>query len=1161
MAVPDGFQSSTRPVDTFVKQSTVAGITYTGGLNDVATALAKIEPTLNKFIVSKIKEIKEEEVAEAQTEGEQAARRYTKTQRLLFPQGVEIDETSPEFAETVAQLSGKINENDRKIYQGKSIWYKNAFEEAKAIRLGKTYSTDMLNAYDTYRVKDPVTGIEKPLSAYPFTSPVVQDFISTYRNKNVELAAISEFHFQRSFLPEIQKGTEKFITQHETDHAAYKLQAHKTEVTGGLEKIGLSWQNKRQKNPSAKFEDIDFTEEKEGIKFLVENAAKFYQGKDLSDFYKDVFIPYVNETGIAIANDTSLGENRFDLALQWIEEIPQLFPKQLATKKVINKDGSVSIENIPEPVFLTDKNGDLILDEATQEPIQKYEVVENADGSKSTIPVVTFKLSDKTVLENKQNYLKEKNNAIKKIRALEKDYIQFGKEKELIRDKTRMKEILVNAADRDLTENEKTELNEIIAKSDKARKWLENNRNTYRSRTYDGGLHLRDAIENGQYRERNVAEAAIEQWWNNSLKLPADKKLYNEMIGQLDTEIDEERLYAIQYSNKKSGGLKKIINNISEKSDNGLQILDTSEDILDEYERSVRNYAITKHDFGDKDANDKPILRYPNKLEIEDFANSEFLKAKDQLTSTLAAIDDQNFDLDALSEKNLSLAKEIDRKSFSKHIFKILRNPPTSDTGQPEDITLDYVLDTYDIKDIDGAYFFDQYKNSNGEYNVNSTQLENILKYVSLTDEQINAYGLIDVYRNSSIPELQQRAKEFRSNTPFAEGGRGFSLPTDYTETEKEVFEGGEGNSQVVTPQDDNKNIEKTTVSDETTNEKEVITDDNETKEEVIEDQGGVNTNDEIKNPKNMKLSNIDDVRLAKIFTIPQGVKDGDLLATGEVPFPIGAGENFGRRFNLYLQQYYGFDTDSRMYKQMPAYMKVNLMESFQQDEATELAETQKEIEDNEIKTTGDMIESLDLSEVQSDMTPNLGLRDGSLIAMNLPVKGKENKKQEDTEVVISKDPNAVTRMETNFKTIYAIAKKVGIKFPEVVAAQFGVESDHGMKVTGKNNYLGIKARPEDIESGNFTEADTYEEIDGKMVKVRAKFKNFTSIEEMLLDYKKHYNDDWFNGFTTRKGTVNVNTAEEAIIRLKENGYATDSDYVKLVTDVLNDARREPPLF
>jgi len=160
--------------------------------------------------------------------------------------------------------------------------------------------------------------------------------------------------------------------------------------------------------------------------------------------------------------------------------------------------------------------------------------------------------------------------------------------------------------------------------------------------------------------------------------------------------------------------------------------------------------------------------------------------------------------------------------------------------------------------------------------------------------------------------------------------------------------------------------------------------------------------------------------------------------------------------------------------------------------------------------------------------------------------------------IITEKDhPFLPVRKKHNFQVIYNLAKEVGIKFPEVVAAQFGVESVYGSKPTGTNNYLGIKAKPEDIKAGNFTEADTFEEIDGKMVKVKAKFKNFNSIKDSLLDYKKHHNDDFFNGFTTRKGTVNVDTAEEAIIRLKENGYATDSDYVKLVTDVLNDAIRD----
>ena len=199
----------------------------------------------------------------------------------------------------------------------------------------------------------------------------------------------------------------------------------------------------------------------------------------------------------------------------------------------------------------------------------------------------------------------------------------------------------------------------------------------------------------------------------------------------------------------------------------------------------------------------------------------------------------------------------------------------------------------------------------------------------------------------------------------------------------------------------------------------------------------------------------------------------------------------------------------------------------------------------------------LNLSEVQSDMTPNLGLRDGSLLAMALPFKGKENKEQEDTKVTISKENNAVQRMETNFKTIYKLAKEVGVKFPEVVAAQFGVESDHGLQVTGKNNYFGIKATQAEIDAGQSTLAPTFEEVDGKKVRVMAHFKNFDTVKQSIEHYKKFWNDD----FQDRKGTVNVDTAEEAIIRLKENGYATDSDYVKLVTDVLNDARREPKLF
>ena len=60
--------------------------------------------------------------------------------------------------------------------------------------------------------------------------------------------------------------------------------------------------------------------------------------------------------------------------------------------------------------------------------------------------------------------------------------------------------------------------------------------------------------------------------------------------------------------------------------------------------------------------------------------------------------------------------------------------------------------------------------------------------------------------------------------------------------------------------------------------------------------------------------------------------------------------------------------------------------------------------------------------------------------------------------MITEKDGFKPVRQKHNFQVIYNLAKKNGIKFPEVVAAQFGVESVYGSKVTGTNNYFGIKA-------------------------------------------------------------------------------------------------------
>lgn len=151
----------------------------------------------------------------------------------------------------------------------------------------------------------------------------------------------------------------------------------------------------------------------------------------------------------------------------------------------------------------------------------------------------------------------------------------------------------------------------------------------------------------------------------------------------------------------------------------------------------------------------------------------------------------------------------------------------------------------------------------------------------------------------------------------------------------------------------------------------------------------------------------------------------------------------------------------------------------------------------------------------------------------------------------IEKGGTGIERWNKNWPTIYNIAKEVGIKYPEIVAAQFGQESKWGKLETGKNNYLGIKATQEEIDNGQSTLADTWEEIDGKKVKIKAHFKNFDSIRDALLHYKKFWNDD----YKDRKGLVNAKSREDAVKLLKANGYATDSKYVKAILEILSNSR------
>ena len=131
------------------------------------------------------------------------------------------------------------------------------------------------------------------------------------------------------------------------------------------------------------------------------------------------------------------------------------------------------------------------------------------------------------------------------------------------------------------------------------------------------------------------------------------------------------------------------------------------------------------------------------------------------------------------------------------------------------------------------------------------------------------------------------------------------------------------------------------------------------------------------------------------------------------------------------------------------------------------------------------------------------------------------------------------------FQGIVDMAKKSGAAHPQLVAAQWALESGWGKTPSGKNNYFGIKAGAG--ESG--TSKQTWEVYGGKEVTTDARFKNFDTpqagVDELVNRWHKDY-----------KGYSGVNrgkTAQEAADLLVQEKYATDPNYATKLKKIMAD--------
>lgn len=114
---------------------------------------------------------------------------------------------------------------------------------------------------------------------------------------------------------------------------------------------------------------------------------------------------------------------------------------------------------------------------------------------------------------------------------------------------------------------------------------------------------------------------------------------------------------------------------------------------------------------------------------------------------------------------------------------------------------------------------------------------------------------------------------------------------------------------------------------------------------------------------------------------------------------------------------------------------------------------------------------------------------------------------------------------------VMAAAKVCGALWPQLVAAQWALESAHGTAVSGKNNYFGIK--------GSGTNKTTQEFVDGHYVTITAGFIDFPTLKDCV----NYLVTRWYLDFKGYKGVNHSATAQDAAYELKRQGYATDPAY------------------
>jgi hypothetical protein len=123
---------------------------------------------------------------------------------------------------------------------------------------------------------------------------------------------------------------------------------------------------------------------------------------------------------------------------------------------------------------------------------------------------------------------------------------------------------------------------------------------------------------------------------------------------------------------------------------------------------------------------------------------------------------------------------------------------------------------------------------------------------------------------------------------------------------------------------------------------------------------------------------------------------------------------------------------------------------------------------------------------------------------------------------------------------LIAAAKQAGSKYPEVVAAQWALESGWGKHTSGTHNYFGLK--------GTGSNVNTQEFLNGKWITIKAGFIDFPDLYTCVC----YLVERWYKDFGKFKGVNRAQNRNECARLLVVEGYATDPSYSDKLMQIMD---------